>query len=971
MDTTKAAFAASPYQRALHAACGNAQEVQARALLRITGPVEPQSVRSAFEAILSRHSALRSRLSEHDGLLVQVIEPEPNVAWGDGSGGIVTAELRNDRPEVQKLSLRMPAAIVDAASFVTISRELADHLGGRVLPADPVQFIEFSDWRNEMKPGPSHRPAAARSRYAVHQAVETLDPQVATRLARIAGEVGIDAQDCILAAWMAYLARAGSGATGGIRVATDFRSFDAGLTGLVGPATVYVPLPIECNLDGTFEQLAVAVASARGKLRPDDGWVPPQGGIGFDVDVCPMTVHAGGARIELTDADACAEPLALRLTWTPSTSSIRLTAESEATRTLEGLIVLLSAAVDSVRSPIRTLPAIGRRESAWLHKVAAGPVTPPHDLLPARILAAAERWPDRPAVDDGTISWSFSQLVDRAHRVAAAIDPHAIVAVIAQPSAFTVTAMVGAMLSGAAYVPIDDGLPARRAAQLLEDCGASVVLIPRAGATLTTDLPVIRVDELPASGETYTPPRIHPDDLAYVIYTSGSTGKPKGVMITHGGLANYVAFAASQYDIEGEGTAIVSSSLAFDLCLTTLMVPLAVGRGTVIVPPSPAGVVEALQRTRGDAVLKVTPRHLDLLATILPRDVAAKVKSVVIGGEQLSTAAVVRWRALAPDARLFNEYGPTETVVGSCVYEIPRGIPVEGDTIPIGVPIAGTTLHVLDEYGHLAPTSAEGELHIGGAGGARGYLAAPGLTAARFLPDPFAGGGARMYRTGDIVRRRPDGQLLFIGRIDEQLKLRGYRVEPAEVEAVLRQHQLVSACAVVQSGQSLVAFLVGSPSVLDSAAVARHAADLLPDYMVPARFVVVPDLPVTANGKLDRAALMARHDAREAAVVTLPRTEMERLVSGVWCDVLKIERVDIDARFLEIGGDSLMIIEAAARLQEQAGRPVPPAMLFEHPTVRTLAAELSGEGRMQAVDLGRERAERRAKAPVSRRRRTP
>ena len=932
----------------------------------------------ALETTITRHSALRSRLTDTGGLLAQVIEPVPSLSWNEGSDAIVVAELSTERPHEHELRLRLPATIVDAASFMTLAHELADQLAKRSLSEDPVQFFEFADWRNALLesgrttlvPLPQERAASKRFDYRVHRAVEVLRPGVADGMAQAAEQMRVAPQDCVLASWIVTLARRMSGEAADVRVATDYRSFDPGLAGLVGRTTAYVPLTIKCGLNGTFEQLAAAVASARAKLRETDvevGSVPRSGGVGFDVDLCPKTVRVGHTRVDLITADACAEPLALRLTWAPSTASITLTAEdgwgsrSGTERTLEGLVACLATAVGSVCSPIGKLPVMGPNEKTWLDELAVGPPERSSELLPEKILAAARRWPDRRAVDDGTCSWSFSDLVARAHRVVAAIRRHvgrdAIVAVLAEPSAPTLAGMLGVLLSGAAYVPIDPALPRRRVEQLLKDCGASAVLTPVGSDAVLTNRPVLHVDDLP-SVEVSPTSTIEPDDLAYTMYTSGSTGMPKGVMITHGGLANYAAFAASTYGIDGDVTAIVSSPFAFDLSLTTLLVPLAAGCGVVIAPPSPQSVPDALRRARGDVILKVTPRHLDALTTFLPANEAARIKTVVVGGEQLGFATVARWRALSPYSRVFNEYGPTETVVGCCVHEIPPAVPSGREAIPIGTPIAGTSLHILDENGQRLPAGAVGELYIGGAGVARGYLGAPGLTGERFVPDPFAGGGRRLFRTRDQVRLDSEGRLVFVGRADEQLKIRGYRVEPREVEAVLEHHPSVSACAVVRSAQSLVAFVVGSTEAIDITSLARHAAELLPEYMVPTRFVAIDRLPVTLNGKLDRDALAAR---RAESCVPPPRSEMEHVVSRVWCDLLgQVDGVDVDARFLEIGGDSLMIIEAAARLQELTGRPVPPAMLFEHSTVRLLAAALSGEARPLPKNEGEERAARRA-----------
>lgn len=983
------AFAASPYQRAVHGACARRRGLKAHAVLRIVGDITPDAVRSALEVVICRHSALRSRLTDIGGMLAQVMEPGSSVAWGDASDAVVVAELRAERRDCE-LSLKISAVAVDAASFLTLARELAEVLAGSKLSDDPVQFIEFADWRNEMEPSASTRSSrdlqpsnARRSEYRVHRTMAVLDSKLTAALTQIAEKLGVDTQDCLLAAWIAYLARRSPPEMTSVRVAKDFRSSEAGLAGLVGLATAYVPLHVECDHDGTFEALTATVASSRAELREaarSIASVPSQGGIGFDVDACPSTVRAGDTRVDLIRADACAEPLAVRLTWSPATSSITLTVEREwaplaaAERMLEGFVGFLSGLVVA-GSPIAQLSAIGAKEKLWLNDAVRGPALPAFELLPMRILAAASRSPNERAVDDGTVSWSFSDLLERAHRVAAAIRPHAgrgkIVGILAEPAAPTLAAMIGVMLSGAAYVPIDPRLPPRRVSQLLGDCGASAVLAPNVRCTPPTGLPVIGLDELP-SGDQRVTPHVEPDDLAYVMYTSGSTGVPKGVMVTHGGLASYAAFATSVYGFDEPVMGIVTSPFAFDLCLTTLLVPLARGRGTVIIPSSMEGLLDAIQRTPGEVVLKLTPRHLDAVTTLLPAGAAARVKTVVVGGEQLSTASVTRWQAVAPSCRLFNEYGPTETVVGCCVHEVPPGALLEGEVVPIGVPIAGSSLYVLDEHGHMLPAGAVGELYIGGAGVAQGYLGAPKLTAERFVPDPFAGAGARLFRTGDRVLRDHDGRLIFVGRRDDQLKLRGYRVEPGEIEAVLRQHPAVAACTVVRSSQSLIAFLVSAADAIEPAALERHAAEFLPEYMVPTRFVAIDRLPLTPNGKLDRAALAARLNAGEAdALVALPRTEMEHLVARVWCELLGLERIDIDRRFLEAGGDSVLLIQAAARLQEQSGRPVPPPMLFEHPTVRSLAAAMSEEARPHAADLGKQRAARRAQRPSSRRRGRP
>lgn len=899
---TARSFAASPYQRALHAAHRGGTGPFARARLRVTGAVDADAVRAAIATLVARHEALRSRLGDVEGTVAQLLDAAPEVTL-DGL----------------QVDLTLPATVIDVASFATLARELADLLAGRRLAEDPVQFAEFADWRNEL----------ASTRDA---------PTAATPAATV------DAKDRVLAAWIATLTRR-TGRTPEVRVAVDPRDVEPELGALVGRAIAYAPLRITCEVDDTFDALAHAVAAARaGLVAGEVEHVPRSGGVGFDVDPGPVHARAGGVHVELVGVDACPEPLELRLRWAPGSGALTvLTPSGVDARLADAVRASLAAATHAPHTPLAALPSMGAAERAWLDGLATGPRPREASLLTRALLDAARRHPDRLAVADGTCTWSYAELVGRASAIARSLAPRvgrgAIVAVEAEPCAATLAAMLGVLLAGAAYVPLDPGLPRRRVERLLADSGAAAVLAPRA------------LDAIPP----VAPPSVGADDLAYVIYTSGSTGQPKGVMVTHGGLASYLTFAAERYGLGHDVTGIVSAPFAFDLSITTLLAPLAAGAGVAIVPPAPEAVVRAFAAIRGDVLLKVTPRHLDALASLLSRADAARVRTVVVGGEPLGAATVARWRALAPHARLINEYGPTETVVGCSVHEVTAA----KDPVPIGAPIDGTTLLVLDERGEPAPVGVSGELYIGGVAVARGYLGAPELTASRFVPDPRASGG-RMFRTGDRAYVDPDGRLVFVGRLDDQLKVRGYRVEPAEVEAVLAAYPGVAAAAVVRAAQSLVGFVVAPGGPLELAAITRHAAELLPDYMVPTRVVVLERLPLTPNGKVDRAALAAHHALAEPPGGGAPAgSAMEQLVVQVWRDVLGVAHVDLDARFLEMGGDSLSIIAAAARLQELVGRPVPPAWLFEHPTARTLAAALGGEATPRSKELGAERAARR------------
>ena len=305
------------------------------------------------------------------------------------------------------------------------------------------------------------------------------------------------------------------------------------------------------------------------------------------------------------------------------------------------------------------------------------------------------------------------------------------------------------------------------------------------------------------------------ENLAYVMYTSGSTGEPKGVMIPHRGLVNYLSWAIRAYAAADGSGAPVHTPLGFDLTITSLFSPLLVGRPVVVLPEEQGiDTLAATLRAGGDFnPVKITPAHLSLLSQRLPEEEAAgRARVMVIGGEALSWESLAFWQRHAPATRLINEYGPTETVVGCCVYEASRETGRSG-AVPIGRPIANTRLYVLGRHGELVPVGVPGELYIGGDGVGRGYLNRPELTAARFVPDPFSGiAGARLYRTGDLVRYLPDGNLEFLGRIDHQVKIRGYRIELGEIEAVLGQHPGVRDIVVVAREESTARTSTWSPT---------------------------------------------------------------------------------------------------------------------------------------------------------------
>ncbi|HEX8273555.1 MAG TPA: amino acid adenylation domain-containing protein, partial [Longimicrobiaceae bacterium] len=588
---------------------------------------------------------------------------------------------------------------------------------------------------------------------------------------------------------------------------------------------------------------------------------------------------------------------------------------------------------------------------------------PEHAAEPVhlRVAAQAARTPGAPAVawDGGALT--YAELDAAAGRLAGSLRRRGVgletrVAVCLERSPEAVVALLGVLRAGAAYVPVDPAYPRERIAYMLRDCAAPVLLtrerlrgaLPEHGAAVVAlDSQWEEIAREPAEAPAVDVP---PDALAYVIYTSGSTGRPKGVMMPHRGLARYLEWAAEAYPLGDGAGAPLHSSLSFDLTVTSLFLPLLAGRAVAVLDEGPGAesLARALRGGPGFGMVKLTPGHLAVLAEQLgPEEIRSAARVWVVGGENFPAELAARLREWAPEARLVNEYGPTEAAVGCCVQAV-EAVGADGGIVPIGRPTPGTRLYVLDRHLRPALPGIVGELYIGGAQLARGYQGRPDLTAERFLPDGLVGTpGARMYRTGDRARWRADAVLECLGRTDEQVKVRGFRIEPGEVEAALEAHPSVRAAAVVARGGAagdlrLVGYVVAAEGGAASpAALREHLRARLPEYMVPSALVVLEQLPLTPNGKLDRGALPAPGPDGDAGRVE-PRTPTEEVVAGIFAEVLGLapERVGARGGFFELGGHSLLATRAVSRVRQVFGVEVPLRALFEGPTVAELAGRV-------------------------------
>nr|MBA2677752.1 amino acid adenylation domain-containing protein [Ktedonobacteraceae bacterium] len=566
-----------------------------------------------------------------------------------------------------------------------------------------------------------------------------------------------------------------------------------------------------------------------------------------------------------------------------------------------------------------------------------------------------EQAPAAPALVYGSEQVSYQELDQRANQLAhylqqSGVKADTLVGLYLERSPELIIAVLAVLKAGGAYVPLDPSYPAERLVAIAENAHLqTVVTSDQLESKLPENVQRVSIQSLHIAEQSTSRPErmVDPGNLAYVIYTSGSTGTPKGVMISHRGLSNYLNWAIAHYAVSTGNGSVVHSPLAFDLTVTSLFPALLTGKHVVLVPEEEAveQLVQTVRQGQHFSLLKLTPAHVEILKQfIAPEELAASANALVIGGEALHAESLQAWRQFAPQTRLINEYGPTEAVVGCCIYEIAPGDANTGE-VPIGRPIANTCLYVLDKHLCPVPVGIPGELYIGGVGVARGYINQPELTAERFIPDMFHSiPGSRCYKTGDQVRYRPDGVLEFLGRFDHQVKVRGYRIELGEIEVALLRHPAVSECVVTVQGDNsadkiLVAYVVSELTQAQAAAqLSAHVREMLPTYMLPSTFVVLKALPLTTNGKVDRQALPVPtlDDAALAAAPT-PLTPVAEVIEGIWSRLLQRPHIGLHENFFTCGGHSLLASRVIAQIRAVFQIELPIRTLFEAPTVAQLA----------------------------------
>ena len=907
-----------------------------------------------------------------------------------------------------QLVLTLPALCADAASLCNLVQEIGREYGAALGLAgsapEAMQYADFAEWIYEIKASDGEREGRAHWRRQGLPAVaaaplpfertaplaapfrpETVPVAVAPAgldaLRRLAGGDAAGWSRLLLAAWQTLLWRLTGEGDVIVRAAFDGRRYEE-LRSAVGCFSRHLPVVARLDAADRFHDLLRRTGerlaeSARWQEYFDwslvaagdtPGWqIAP---VSFELYEVAAEARAAGAVFRLEQIRACLDRFKLKLSCALAEAGPSLRIEYDSSlfavsdmETLAGSIgALLEAVAERPDSLLAELDVLGAEERRRLLVELNRTRTDfPGDLCVHELFERqVERTPCLLAAEEGERSLTYAELNARANQLARVLRSHGVgpdvpVAISSVRTLETLVGTLAVLKAGGAYLPIEPRHPRERLARVLEDARPRLLL--RTGGAAGGDLPELRVslgDWIAAAEDAHDlEGGGTPESLAYVLFTSGTTGRPKGVMVPHRGLANYLSWCSRAYDVEEGWGAPVHSPLGFDLTVTSLFSPLLAGRSVWLLPEAPGAenLSAALRARGGCGLVKLTPAHLEMLAPDLEaHGPTGLTRTLVIGGEALRAESLSLWRERAPETRLVNEYGPTETVVGCCVHEVRPGDPAEG-FIPIGRPIANTALYVLDARMQPVPSGIVGELYIGGEGVVRGYMARPEATAAAFVPDPYGGKpGVRLYRTGDLVRHLPGGHLEFVGRQDGQVKIRGYRVELGEIEAALGRHPEVAEAVVVSheagaGDRRLAAFFVPRSQPAPAAGeVAAFLRERLPEWMVPASVRAVARLPLTSNGKIDRAALLAaagegERPHRSAA----PRTPTEELVAAVWCEVLGLDQVGIHDDFLALGGHSLVATRVLTRLRRMFALDLPFRLLMEASTVARVAARIDSE----------------------------
>ena len=819
--------------------------------------------------------------------------------------------------------------------------------------------------------------------------VKKLQAEIVTGLERLAADQETEAADVMLGCWVTLLHKLTGSREVVVSVAGDGRGIGE-LRGALGLLARSLPVRAEFASGAKFLGVMGEVRLRRAEAerwqdyfsyqqlrerrqRPGTELLYP---FGFEWQEQAEGVSGGGLSWRITEQWECLEPQkvklvcveersgAWRLQWQYDERVLSAVAMERLAGQYE--VVLEQVVRGGAELRVEELEVISERER-WevveeYNRTAAE--YEGGESLAALFEAQVERTPEAVALVYEAEQVSYRELNRRANQVGhylqgLGVGAETLVAVMMERSVELVVGLLGVLKAGGAYVPVDPEYPQERVRYMLEDCGARVLLtqaglVEQSERAAATGCAVVKMDSewerIAAASEENVPSGVNGANLAYVIYTSGSTGRPKGVSVEHRQIVNYIKAVTSELDLASVKSFAMVSTFSADLGNTVLFPSLTSGGCLHLVSVERASDPDGLSdyfRQHSVDCLKIVPSHFAALHGTHPEQVMPG-KKLILGGEASHWPWVKGLVKAAQNCEIYNHYGPTETTVGVLTYRVPIEESNSNSlTVPLGRPLPNIQVYVLNERMRLVPPGVIGELYVGGAGVARGYFHNPYLTAERFVPDPFGpNAGARLYRTGDTVRVLNDRNLEYLGRADGQVKVRGYRIELGEIEAVLCQHASIKEVVVVVrelgNDKRLVAYVISAgaqPANVND--LRSHAQAYLPQHMVPGWYVVLRHLPLTANGKVDKLALPDPEMERPELETPFeaPGTIFEKILTGIWSEVLGVELIGIRDSFFALGGDSILSVRVVA-LAKEKGLRFTIQQLFQHQTIKELAGGL-------------------------------
>lgn len=950
MDQTTAGFHLSPQQKLLSP---HAPLERAELVLLLEGPLNSARLHSALHQLTQRHEILRTTYQRSAGMLApfQVVNDAPQLE----------TKLETAAPDRHILTLHLPALSADLASFHNLFLELVSLYQGIPL-SDTLQYADYSEWHNELLQKTDSEAVAGQNFWAQRdpsaipplllpfQKNQTGPTRESVAIGKLTAE-----PDTLLAAWQILLWRLTGQPEILVGRVIEGRNHEEFTNG-IGLYEKVVPEYANFENDPTFHETIAQAEHSRGETALWEDYLPLHHPAnltaGFRFEQRPGLQLAGGVSFSIT-GHAVYSPFAIELRAV-STGTAELVYHPAACNRTDVLrlarrLTLLLAGDPQTRAS--ELPVMDDEErNRILNEFNRTPTEYPrtqcfHQLFEAQ----AAKTPAAPALRFETTELTYAELNARANQLAhglraRGIEANVPVGLLMERSADMIVALLGILKAGGCYLPLLPDHPKARIDHQIAETGAPVILTHANLPEISENQP----SENPALNTT-------PEDLVYIIYTSGSTGTPKGVAVTHANLVNYSSFIQRRLGLsEGWNFATVST-LSADLGNTSIFPALLSGGCLNVIGFETAMNASLYTAAHPIDVLKITPSHLATLldaggAAVLPR------KFLISGGEALSFALLHRIRE-AGTCMVLNHYGPTEATIGCCTFDTSTDATStdakstdlsqwQPATVPIGRPIDNDEVYILDSHLQPVPVGTSGELCIGGTGIARGYFNQPEQTAQRFIANPFRP-NTRLYRTGDLARFLPTGDIEFLGRIDQQIKIRGFRVEPAEIEAALCRHPAIRQAAVIPAivpneDKVLVAYVVGTKK-LEPAEWRAFLSSHLPDYMLPSRLVHIESLPLTPNGKVDTRALAAIGATETDPVhqFTGPRNPEEEKMSAIWAEILKLERVGIHDNFFEMGGHSLLATQIIARIRGVFKVQFPLHSFLQTPTIAKITEKLA------------------------------